>query len=492
MKTKWAFIDLDGTLLNSKKKVSIDNLEVLKEYSKNGGNIVLTTGRWPVSSKKINNDIESFSNIQNKYLIALNGAYIYDLKQEKLIHSKSIDENVFNQILEIIKSYKVAAWIYSKKGIEEKKIFSVKIPIKKIIQKFNSGKIIELKENQIIDDVVYKFLLFSFHENEIDKIKKIFDEKFSDHLSIVRINKKTLEITANNTSKGEAVKFIQNIEKFDLSETVSLGDSQNDISMFKLCNIKIAFNAKDKALTSLSSVVYDNQKKFSEAFNKFVINYDSDQFKLNSTIYIDLLNWCKNISNFEIYKYENIHNYLIAQNKLIIRNILPTWFCWVIFEPLLISKKTFLEKEYDESFNETQIESIKKYIKQNKINLMIIEYKDNSSVLVSDQTKLLNSFNLNLSVFKEIKTLNHFDIDKEINNNVASISLDELNKLDYTIFKTVKTNDFYHIFSNQISNKKTNNDISKKFNIKEQKTLDNLLSDLDKFIKQTYESERER
>lgn len=490
MKVKWAFIDLDGTLLNSKKKVPLNNLQVLKEFSSKKGNIVLTTGRWPISSLRINKEIEAFSNIKNKYLIAMNGSYIYDLQQEKIIYSKTINTDIFNQILEHIKKYKIAAWIYSKKGIEQKQIFSVKIPIKKIIQKFNSGKIVELKEDQIFNDEVYKFLFFSWHEKEMDKILNVLNKNFSNELSIVRINKKTIEVTANNTSKGQAIKFIQKIEKFKWEETVSLGDSQNDISMFKVCNYKISFNSKDRSLTSLSTMVYDNQKNFDTAFNDFIINYDSNNFKLNTTIYVDLLSWYKKFDYQEIYKYKNIHNYLIAQNKLIVKSILPNWLVSSMFETLLISKNTSFKNEYNSTFDIERINQIKDYINTNKTDLLILEYKDKTTTLICENTKQLKNYDLNLNIFNHIDSFENFKAEKQINKNLISVSLININKLNFKFFKIIRSQNFYHIYSNENNKENDITNITKEFNIKDSKTIDNLLNDMDKFIEQIYKNNK--
>ena len=101
---KWAFIDLDGTLLNQRKIIPKNNLIALKKYVENDGNIVITTGRWPISAKKINDKIEKFSQIKNKYLISMNGANIFDLKENKIIYEKQINLNIFNEILQETKN----------------------------------------------------------------------------------------------------------------------------------------------------------------------------------------------------------------------------------------------------------------------------------------------------------------------------------------------------------------------------------------------------
>ncbi|MDE5545801.1 MAG: HAD family hydrolase [Malacoplasma sp.] len=268
---KWAFIDLDGTLLNQRKRIPKNNLIALKKYVENDGNIVITTGRWPISAKKINDKIEKFSQIKNKYLISMNGTNIFDLKENKIIYEKQINLNIFNEILQETKNYNISAWIYSKKGIENKTVYSVKIPIKKIISKFNYGKIVELKNKKIENDHIYKALFLTWTKKEMSKFISFLKEKYENYLSIVEISNKVIEVTAKNTSKGEAIKIIQKIEKFKFENTVALGDSQNDLSMFKVCNYKICFNSEEKNLVDLANVSFKNQLKFHEVFQNTII-----------------------------------------------------------------------------------------------------------------------------------------------------------------------------------------------------------------------------
>ncbi|MDE5766962.1 MAG: Cof-type HAD-IIB family hydrolase, partial [Malacoplasma sp.] len=334
---EWAFIDLDGTLLNQRKRIPKKNLEILKKYVENNGNIVITTGRWPISALKINKKIENFSNNRNKYLIAMNGANIYDLKENKIIYEKEIDLKIFNEILEETKNYSISAWIYSQKGIQNKTVYSVKIPVKKIISKFNYGKIVELKKRKIKEDKIFKALFLTWTKKEMNKFVNFLKEKYDKELSIVKITGKAIEVTAKNTSKGEAIKIIQKIEKFKLENTVALGDSQNDLSMFQVCNYKVCFNNEEKNLVDLANISFKNQSKFDEAFEKYIIPYQNFQ-KNNSTIKLNLNNWYEKFDDQIIKSYKNFWKYLINQRNLIIETSFPIWLSKNIFKSFLINK----------------------------------------------------------------------------------------------------------------------------------------------------------
>ncbi|MEG1820866.1 MAG: HAD hydrolase family protein, partial [Malacoplasma sp.] len=102
---KMAFIDLDGTLLSLFDRISLSNLKSLKKYKYLGGEIVLCTGRWPISAYKINTILENYNGKKNRYLVCLNGALIYDLLSKKTIRKEFIESSICEKILNIRKEF---------------------------------------------------------------------------------------------------------------------------------------------------------------------------------------------------------------------------------------------------------------------------------------------------------------------------------------------------------------------------------------------------
>lgn len=76
-------LDLDGTLLNSEKKVTKYSEEVLKEAIRQGVTVLVATGR-PLSG--VPEFMREFPGM--RYILTANGARIYDRKDgEKLLFS---------------------------------------------------------------------------------------------------------------------------------------------------------------------------------------------------------------------------------------------------------------------------------------------------------------------------------------------------------------------------------------------------------------------
>ena len=74
-------IDLDGTLLNSYGEITSKNKEAIKYAIDKGIEIVLASGRDTQTMKKISVELGI-----NNFLIAGNGACVYDIKQDKNIY----------------------------------------------------------------------------------------------------------------------------------------------------------------------------------------------------------------------------------------------------------------------------------------------------------------------------------------------------------------------------------------------------------------------
>ena len=478
---KWCFIDLDGTLLTKTKKISKKNLDSLKKYVENGNKYVLTTGRWPVSTLKLSNVIFSHTNIQSNYIISLNGSYIYDLKNNKIAFKQPIRKDVFEKLLDVQKIFKISMWIYSESGIENKTIYSKKIPFKKIVSKFNCGQVVGLDENFVKNDDNYKVLFMSFSTKKISKLYKWLLENFEDYLTIIRTSSKNIEITNKNVDKGFGVEFIQKKEKISTIDTYALGDSGNDVAMFKKCGFRVAFS-KNKELNNLSNYSYKNNKKLNFVLDK--IN------ELNHTYYDENISIKLNIENLpnldrKIYIANHLllWNYLLGQNKLILElKKYPNWLVRKLFKEFLIDRNVFItssnyvnhfsEKEqkflFAKSFSDTQQGLILNSFENKSTKLSILENENGETLLIYDSEVTLNDF------------LNKFNFKKSDFNSLCKLSLIDLkNKLKTFINITVYgvcpeefTNNF-EIFSQSdlhfVYRKNSNNEKyqSKDKNIKE-------------------------
>lgn len=234
--------DLDGTLFYPKdniKVISKKNLYFLQSFIDNGGKVVLVSGRshsYGLKVKKIIN--------RNVDIIAFNGASIY--KDEEVIYKSAISNlDVKNIIEDIFNSFKViAAIIFTDEGIylrgkkDDSKIFNFCAKVyldwqKNYAENFHIGK--TKYQHALENSNIYKVLLFfgltKGAKNRAMETNKILRNTYKNLEASWASS--CIEITAKDISKGDAVTKYMNYCSLNKDDIYVVGDSGNDISMFK-------------------------------------------------------------------------------------------------------------------------------------------------------------------------------------------------------------------------------------------------------------------
>lgn len=316
---KMAFIDLDGTLLSWFDRISFTNLKSLKKYKYLGGEIILCTGRWPISSYKINSVIENYIGRKNKYLVCLNGALIYDLESKKIISKEFIDSAICKKILKIRKQFHVRSFIYSETGIQNKLIHTFRTPFKKIVGFFNSGvKIEDFSLSNSDELIIYKILFFSFSSRKILKAYNELKSNFINKIQISKTSSHSIELTALNISKGYGLKIISKLSNIPKEEIAVFGDSGNDIPIFQQSGISFAIKSNNKQLLDISSHSIKEKNGVSVGIEKILLNNISNFKNDNKNLILDISYYNFHILNDNVNLYKNIFNFFLLNGNFIL------------------------------------------------------------------------------------------------------------------------------------------------------------------------------
>ena len=268
-------IDLDGTLLNSNGEVSENNKKAIKQAIESGIEVVLCSGRVRSSIENIANEIGA-----NNYLIAGNGAEVYDIKNKKILYQKNISKQ---RVLEITKFCEENSIFYSVHA--ENSIVTNAIKHNVLVHNSeNRKKPLEKRTNINITENVYEYIknssLDSFSKITIcdnthvifngilEKLHKIKDVEVLEvaHMSnkIVEIENQKheiqyyyTEVTAKNVNKWNAINELITKLKINKEEVVTIGDNINDKEMLENAGL---------------GIVMGNSAPYIRKFGKIVVN----------------------------------------------------------------------------------------------------------------------------------------------------------------------------------------------------------------------------
>ena len=257
---KYIFVDIDGTLTDSHKKVSKANIKAMNEVEKKDFEIVFCSGRtndYLVElSKKCNT---------SRYLISSNGSLIYDQKEKKIIYQDKIPFKILETIYDYCKENRMAISFNTEKNRYCNDFLNYDINYeKKDTKRIRSIK--DMKSKNIT-----QFVLGSYSYNEMTKVKNFLDTipaleivNISTTMKLKQIDSPEgffYDVVLKGVNKGTGIKnFIKTVNTTK-DNCIAIGDHINDIDMFNAVNYKVAMgNACDELKSKATFITKTNDE----------------------------------------------------------------------------------------------------------------------------------------------------------------------------------------------------------------------------------------
>lgn len=248
MNIKLIASDIDGTILNSNHEISDKTIEVVRKLREQGIHFVLATGRAHDSALEVAKKLQ----IENEDigLITLNGMNIQNphTQEKKTIEGLSFEESLhFKELGEkyhmgIMYCFDNCMYLEMDSRSREDYVNAMGKSLKLYFD-FNT----ELK---VIDSI---YDIESVYEKE--RLQKIAYVQSKDYMNLVLDRMKTdtndgfhlmkvadgwTEVSKDQVNKGAALIEYARQRDIKEDEIMVFGDSENDISMFKIAGISVA------------------------------------------------------------------------------------------------------------------------------------------------------------------------------------------------------------------------------------------------------------
>lgn len=234
---KMIAMDLDGTLLNIDKKISLKSKEYLMKLKEEGYIIVIATGRVLNSALDVTEGA-MFAD----YVVGSAGGIIYDRNNNEIIYEKNISKETLKKVLEIY----------------NEDINYISVCDSKLYYKYTNKDCDENEFNKrtfdkdfLINDLDVIHMDISINNN-IDNIYNYLKNNINDVKIYIMAdsynpNRRWIEINGLNINKFEALKKIALKENIEIKDIISFGDSINDIEMIENAGVSVAMgNAIDE------------------------------------------------------------------------------------------------------------------------------------------------------------------------------------------------------------------------------------------------------
>ena len=276
---KYVFFDLDGTLLNSEKKISQLSLETIKKLKSLGIEVSIATGRHyyflPNEIRAINPKIP---------VISCNSALVYDPIKKDVTSVSNITSERTKDIYDVLIKNNGLFLIYTidkilmckdeQKNLESKWFNAIK-NINNNLDPQDQVEIVSIDTTKPFDITKYnviKFLIIyseipsnNYHniENKINTMNDVY---------IVRSQNEVFDIMPKGLTKGDGLQILHNKGIIDLEKTLVFGDAENDLSMFQKAKWSVAMgNAQEKVKEAATFITDSNSNEGIYNFFKKII-----------------------------------------------------------------------------------------------------------------------------------------------------------------------------------------------------------------------------
>ncbi len=257
-------LDLDGTLLDSQKRLSAANRDALARAAARGALVVPTTGRFFGMMPAAVRDLPFV-----RYAITVNGAQVYDRVADAAIVREEIPLETALAVMRLLDGYDViydcyrANWGWMSAAFKEKAAaYATDEHYLKMVQDFRRP-VPELKAHLAATAAggdVQKIMLFARLDGPADATARIAEAvrtRFPE-IKVTSTTWNNLELNIASAHKGVA---LARFAELTCANCLALGDGRNDLTMIEAAGVGVAMaNAHPDVLAAADYVTLSNDE----------------------------------------------------------------------------------------------------------------------------------------------------------------------------------------------------------------------------------------
>lgn len=229
--------DLDETLLNDEKNVSLEDRKAIQAFERQGGIFVPCTGRMYTGLKQTLTQLDAWGKADH-YVISTNGALISE-NTGKILASFGIDFEKAAALITYGRQQKIGIEVFTGTGIlyyegldeEEQKDLPLFI---------DHALPLPAQVDFLKEQVIPKLLYERRDMEALQLFVQQMNRSLKAGLEISYSSDRYIELNREGVHKGKGLTFLAEMLKIPMAETMAIGDSYNDVQMLKTAGVGVA------------------------------------------------------------------------------------------------------------------------------------------------------------------------------------------------------------------------------------------------------------
>ncbi len=263
--------DMDGTLLDTEKRVLPSSTQAIDDAVAAGKVVAICSGRSP---KMIELDHASFGHV--RYAICCNGTVLYDIEEHRVLSTSSFGHETIAAAVDALGDDDAMTDVFS--GAE---MYCQTSHLERM-DHYRMGVYRGLYDATAtpVEDVMAKLLdpatsvqKFIFHLADPAARDGLRERTESLPVEIAYSEDASIEFSPAGATKGSGLLALAELLGIPREATIAVGDAENDLPMLRVAGLGVAMgNATEEALAEADVVVADNDHDgCAEAIRRFLL-----------------------------------------------------------------------------------------------------------------------------------------------------------------------------------------------------------------------------
>ena len=236
MKYKLLVLDVDGTILNSERKITQRTVMTLRKVQSIGIKVALASGRPTYGLLPLAKAIDLGT--YGGYIISYNGAQVISAQDGEILFARSIDPQMVPYLEK--KAAKTGMTMAYYDGDE---VVSTDITNSHVVDEaqMNGMKLRQVDQiSMVVEDWPSEVMLFSDHEEELDSLENHMQRHLNGVMDTIHSNPYMLEVVGYQVGTSSAMRALMQLLGIGMEQVIAIGDGTADVNMIQMAGTGIA------------------------------------------------------------------------------------------------------------------------------------------------------------------------------------------------------------------------------------------------------------
>jgi len=260
-------LDLDGTIIDSRMRVSPRVRRALRSAVDAGVHVILASGRFFRTVRLFAQDLGI-----EEPLICYQGALIQDPNSAQVYFKRGVPLHLAGEFVNFVQEH---GWdlgiciddcIYAQHDATRLRFYAEYSPVENELQLVDDLR-------SILSSEPLKLVVVT-EEEQAAMVRDMLQERFAGRLRIMRSFSQFVEGTSLEASKGRALAFLAGRLGATQAETMAIGDNDNDVDMVAWAGLGVAMGNASAAVKAVADYVAPSLEEdgAAEAIERFILS----------------------------------------------------------------------------------------------------------------------------------------------------------------------------------------------------------------------------